>query len=129
MSYLSYFSAIVLVAFSVAAAEAPSLPRKPTPEEFQKMTPAERTNWVRELRKQYEKLTPEQQEAQRRVWRERLEGRIAELKKKKDAGKLTESEAKQLGFLEQRLKLWDKAGKEGIQPPSPPQDCPKPAER
>jgi hypothetical protein len=137
MSRLSHVLAAAVLLPSVslpiwageAPAAPPEAPKKIGFEEFQKMTPTERTNRMKELREKFEKMTPEQKEAQRKIMLGRLETQIAELKKKKEAGDLTEAETKRLEFLEQRLKLWGKVGKEGVKPPpTAPDERPRPAQ-
>jgi hypothetical protein len=93
-----------------AADPAPAPEKKPTYEELQKMTPAERRAKIKELRaNRTQSLTPEQKEARRKVVRERMEKRIAELQKKKAEGTLSEAEATRLELWQQRLKRLDAA--------------------
>jgi hypothetical protein len=93
------------------------------------MTSEERTNRLKELREKYLNMTPEQKEAQRKIMRARMEAQVAELKKKKEMGSLTELEGKRLEIMEQRLKLWDQNGKEGSKPALKTPANPKPAEK
>jgi hypothetical protein len=105
---------------ALVGADAPATPEKrPTPEEWQKMTPEERQAKMKEMREKAANMTPEQREAQRKMFRERMEKRLEELKKKKADGSITEQETKQMEMLEKRLQQWDTRGKEGTAPAKP----------
>lgn len=91
----------------VRAADAPAEPEK------------------RPVRPAVQQMTPEQREAQRKVWRERMQKTVDELKKKKTDGTITEQEAKRLESMEK----WLQRMEQGPQPATPAKPGDKPAEK
>jgi hypothetical protein len=96
-------------------------------EEFKNLSPEERRTKWREEREKREAWTPEQREAKRKELRERFEKRLADLKKKKTDGTLTEQEAKQLEQMEQMKKRLQQFGRGGAPPPKRPNGDQPPA--
>ena len=121
------------------AADTPATPATPPPApaagDLQKLTPEERRARLQELEKSRANMTQEQREAQRKIWRDRMDKKIEELKKKQKDGTITDQEKRTLEIMEQRLKLWDQQVKNpanpGPKPVSKPTEKPveKPAEQ
>lgn len=114
----------------VRAAEVPAgQEKRPTREDWQKMTPEQREAKMKELREKRQVLTPEQREAQRKVWRERMDKRIEELKKKKADGTITTQEEQVLKRMEEMVKRWDQVGSPQTPRTTPAKPADKPAEK
>ena len=109
------------------AAAAPANGDKPASPERDREHDRERNPDAR--RDKLKDLTPEQREAKRKEWRLRLEKQVADLKKKRDAGPLSEPDKKRLASLEKILARWEAApGPAGPETPKPaPKKAPAPA--
>ncbi len=72
-----------------------------------------------QLRDKLRNLTPEERRAELKKLRAQADQRRAELQAKKDAGSITEPEAKELTRLEARLKKVDERRQQGGKRPGP----------
>lgn len=115
---------------SLRGADTPAAPEKrPTREEWQKLTPEERQVKIKEWQEKRKAITDEQREAQRKVWRERMEKTIEELKKKKADGTIAPDEQKKLERMEQMMKKWAELSEKQPSDKAPEKPSPKPDEK
>lgn len=98
-------------------------------EEFKNLSPQERQNRIRELQEQrraerfeLKGLGTEEREAKRKEMRARLDRQLAELRKKKTDGTLTEAEQRRLEAMETLMKRFEQDGPGSS--PTPPRARP-----
>ena len=121
-------SAIIRAAEEGASGQKPSdQKQEKRREDFKNLSPEERRAKWREVREKREAWTPEQREAKRKELRERFDKCLADLKKKKTDGTITEQEAKQLERMEQMKKRLQQFGRGGGPPPKRPNGDQPPA--